>query len=201
MVKEDSDIKVDNTKKEISYGPSVFGREILVSGENIITESRPIVWPSFFKPLVLIIFGGVVTWLLEYFKPDILKIDYIEDITWFGTLISWIGPAIIIIGFLSLLVRFLRWRYTIYALTNKRVLRRTGVFNRSYLDCSLSKVQNVEVRMSFISRIFKFGTIRIATARTKGEDIEWIDVKNPIALQRQINEALEKYTRENVRPA
>jgi uncharacterized membrane protein YdbT with pleckstrin-like domain len=199
MVKEDSDIKVDNTKKEISYGPSVFGRDILVSGENIIAESRPIVWPSFFAPVVLMIFGGLVTWLLGYFKQDILNIDLIEGITWFDTLIWWIGPAIIIIGFLSLLVRFLRWRYTIYALTDKRVLRRTGVFNRSYLDCSLSKVQNVEVRMSFISRIFRFGTIRIATARTKGEDIEWIDVKNPIALQRQINEALEKYNRENLR--
>ncbi len=182
---------------KIEVVSSTFGKEILVSGERIISESRPIVWPSSIRPLLLFITGLLVNWLIRYFRPEYLKIDYIANTGWIDTVILWIGPAIMIIGVLSLLMRWIRRNYTIYALTNKRILRRSGVFSRAYLDCSLSKVQNVEVLMSPISRIFKFGNIRIATARTKGEDIAWLDVRNPIGLQRQINEALEKYLKEN----
>lgn len=200
MLKEDTNKNINNVRKETDTESPGIGKEILVSGEKILVESRPVIWPFIWNPLILIIAGIVVNWLIRYFRPKYLELDYFFNIKWIDTTFLWIGPAIIIIGVLSLLIRWLRTMYTIYALTNKRILRRTGVFSRSYLDCSLGKVQNVEVRMSPISRIFRFGTIRIATARTKGEDIEWKDVKNPINLQRQINEALEKYMREDLRP-
>jgi len=196
MVNENTETSLNQIKAD----SPIFGKEILISGEKIITESRPVVWSSSFKPITLIIAGILVNWLIRYFRPEYLKVDYIANTGWIDTVILWIGPAIMIIGAFSLLIRWIRRNYTIYALTNKRILRRSGVFSRAYLDCSLSKVQNVEVLMSPISRIFKFGNIRVATARTKGEDIEWLDVKNPIGLQRQINEALEKYLKENNRP-
>jgi len=197
MIKENTEAKLN--KPEVPPVSSVFGKEMLVSGEEIITESRPVVWPSSLKPLMLIVAGVVINWLIGLLRPKYMELDFLANIKWIDTAISWIGPAIMIIGALSLLMRWIRRRYTIYALTNKRILRRSGVFSRSYLDCSLGRVQNVEVMMSFISRIFKFGNIRIASARTKGEDIEWLDVKNPIGLQREITESLEKYMRENSR--
>ncbi len=195
MVNENTETSIN----KIEVVSSTFGKEILVSGESIISESRPVVWPSSFKPLLLIVTGIIVNWLIRYFRPEYLKVDYIADTGWIDTVILWIGPAIMIIGALSLLIRWVRRNYTIYALTNKRILRRSGVFSRAYLHCSLGKVQIVEVMMSPLSRIFKFGNIRIATARTKGKDIEWLDVKNPLSLQRQINEAQEKYLKENTR--
>jgi membrane protein YdbS with pleckstrin-like domain len=196
MVKENTEVNVNN----IETVSPIFGKDILVSGEKIITESRPVVWSSSLRPLILIIIGVLVNWLTRYFRPEYLKVDYIANTGWIDTVILWIGPAIMIIGAFSLLIRWIRRNYTIYALTNKRILRRSGVFSRAYLNCSLGKVQNVEVLMSPVSRVFKFGHIRIATARTKGADIEWLDVKNPIGLQRQINEALENYLKENNRP-
>jgi len=199
MVSNNSDTKVTETNKEVVHGPSVLGNEILVSGENIITESRPLIWPRFIPPIMVIIVGIAIYYLVTYLEPKYLPLD-LEGLSWLDTAILWIGPAIAIIGLLSFIIRLVKWKYTVYALTNKRILRRTGVFGRSYLDCSLGKVQNVEVRISILSRIFKFGTIRVATARTKGEDIEWTDVRNPIGLQRQINEALEKYMKEATRP-
>src|SRR4030042_2342380 len=185
MVSNNSDTKVTETNKEVVHGPSVLGNEILVSGENIITESRPLIWPRFIPPIMVIIVGIAIYYLVTYLEPKYLPLD-LEGLSWLDTAILWIGPAIAIIGLLSFIIRLVKWKYTVYALTNKRILRRTGVFGRSYLDCSLGKVQNVEVRISILSRIFKFGTIRVATARTKGEDIEWTDVRNPIGLQRQI---------------
>jgi uncharacterized membrane protein YdbT with pleckstrin-like domain len=199
MTSTGSDAKKAKSKKRVFFRHPVLGREILVPGENIIMESRPLIWPHLIEPVLMLIVGVVLTWLIAYLKPKYLQFEFLESAKWIDVAISWIGPTITIIGFLSLLIRWLRWRYTIYALTNKRILRRTGVFGRSYLDCSLGKVQNVEVKMPVISRIFKFGTVRIATARTKGEDIKWMDVKDPIAMQRQINEALEKYLRDDMR--
>ena len=198
MTSESSDAKVRETNKEVIRGPSALGNEILVSGEIIITESRPLIWPRFFPPILIIAIGIAIYYLVTYLEPKYLPLD-LEGLSWIDTAIVWFGPAIAIIGLLSFVIRLVKWKYTVYALTNKRIIRRTGVFGRSYLDCSLGKVQNVEVRISIFSRIFKFGTIRIATARTKGEDIEWTDVRNPIGLQRQINEALEKYMKEGPR--
>lgn len=187
------------TNKDSVLEPSALGREILVSGEEIITETKSLIWPRLIQPVLVIIVGIALYYVAAYLKPKYLETDFWNDFQWLVTTIMWIGPAIGIIGLLAFIVRLIRWKYTIFALTTKRILRRTGVLGRSYLDCSLGKVQNVEVRLSIISRIFKYGTIRIATARTKGEDIEWIDVKNPIGLQRQINEALEKYMKESSR--
>jgi uncharacterized membrane protein YdbT with pleckstrin-like domain len=198
MLEEDSGKNSGKTQEGTVSRSPIIGKEVLVSDETILVESKPVVWPFIWHPMILIIAGILVNWLIRYFRPKYLEIDYFFNIKWIDTVFLWIGPTIIIIGVLSLFVRWLRKMYTIYALTNKRILRRTGVFSRSYLDCSLGKVQNVEVKMSLISRIFRFGTVRIATARTKGEDIEWRDVKNPINIQRQISEALEKYMREDV---
>jgi uncharacterized membrane protein YdbT with pleckstrin-like domain len=184
--------KVGSMVKKTVYDPPVLGREILVSNEEIIVESRPLIWPHLFEPAMVVVISLVLTGFFIYLEPK-----YPEFELW--RVVQWIALAIAIIGLLSLLSRLIRWRYTIYALTNKRILRRTGVFGRSYLDCSLGKVQNVEVKMSAISRIFGFGTIRIATARTKGEDIEWVDVKDPIGIQRQINEGLERFIKEDIR--
>ena len=178
--------------KKFVFGPPVLGREILVSNEEIVVESRPLIWPHLFEPAIVVVISVVLAGLFRYLEPK-----YPEFELW--SVVEWTAIVIAIIGLLSLLFKWLRWRYTIYALTNKRILKRTGVFGRSYLDCSLGKVQNVEVKMSAISRIFRFGTIRIATTRTKGEDIEWVNVKDPIVIQRQINEGLERFMREELR--
>jgi uncharacterized membrane protein YdbT with pleckstrin-like domain len=178
--------------KKIVYGSPVLGSEILVSDEEIIVESRPLVWPHLFEPAMVLLIGVALVILFVYLEPKYPEFE-------FWNIVKWTVFGIAIISLLSLLIRWLKWRYTIYALTNKRILQRTGVFGRSYLDCSLGKVQNIEVKMSAFSRIFGFGTIRIATARTKGEDIEWVDVRDPIGIQRQINERLERFIKEDIR--
>ena len=184
--------KVGSMVRKSVFNPPVLGRDILVSDEEIIVESRPLIWPHLFEPVLVVIIGVVLLELVIYLEPKHLEFEL-----W--SMVKWGVFGIAIIGLFSVLFRFLRWRYTIYALTNKRILRRTGVFGRSYLDCSLGKVQNIEVKMSALSRILGFGTIRIATARTKGEDIEWVDVKNPIGMQKQINEGLERFIKEDIR--
>lgn len=164
----------------------------MVSDEEVIMESRPLIWPHLLEPAMVLVIGVVLAGLLKYLEPK-----YLDFELW--SIVKWGILAVVVIGLLSLLIRWLKWKYTIYTLTNKRILRRTGVFGRSYLDCSLGKVQNVEVKISALSRIFGFGTIRIATARTKGEDIEWVDVKDPIGIHRQINESLERFMKEDLR--
>ena len=174
------------------YGPRVLGREILVSGEEIKVESRPVAWLRLLDPAFGVLVGLAVIVLAGY-----LETQYPEFAFWY--VVRWMGLGFAVIAGVSLLATWLRWKYTVYALTNKRILKRTGVFGRSYLDCSLGKVQNVEVTMTLLGRIFKFGTIRIATARTKGADIEWLQVREPILMQKLINEALERFSRDSAK--
>ncbi len=177
-------------KQAIKHGPD-FGKEVLISNEEVVLEARPLVWPHLFKPVMSVIILSFLEWLVFYFSSR-----YPEFAYW--NIAEWVGLGIICISLISLVLTWLKWRFTIYALNNKRVLQRKGVFGRSYLGCSLAKVQNVEVKISPLSRVFKFGTIRIATAQTQGDDIEWVDVKEPISLQRHITEGLEKFAREEL---
>jgi membrane protein YdbS with pleckstrin-like domain len=175
-------------KKNFFKSP-VLDSEILISGEEIITESHPVIWPHLVEPGIVAIISATLAGVFFYLEPK-----FPDFPLW--KLAEWIVLAIMIISLLSIFLRWLQLRYTIYALTNKRILHRTGVFARSYVDCSLGKVQNVEVKMSALSRTLGFGTIRIATARTKGDDIAWVNVKDPIGLQKQINENLEKFIKQ-----
>jgi len=190
MATESPVVDAAGQEGKVVYGPRVLGTEILVSGEEVTVESRPVAWLHLLEPAFAVVVGLVIMGLAGYLEQRYPEFEY-----WYA--VRWTGIGVALIAAVSLLSAWLRWRYTIYALTNKRILRRTGVFGRSYLDCSLGKVQNVEVTMTPLGRILNFGTIRIATARTKGQDIEWTDVRGPILMQRLINEALERHNKDS----
>lgn len=175
--------------KKNFFSSPVLDSEILISDEEIIIESHPIIWPHLVEPGIVAVIGAALAGVFFHLEPI-----YPDFPLW--KFVEWLAIAIMIISLLSIVLRWLQLRYTLYALTNKRILQRTGILGRSYLDCSLGKVQNVEVKMSALSRSLGFGTIRIATARTKGDDIEWVDVKYPMDLQKQINESLEKFIKQ-----
>lgn len=57
-----------------------------------------------------------------------------------------------------------RWAHTELVLTNRRVVRKTGVFNVETKDIPLHQILNVNVKINLLGRILNYGTITIATA-------------------------------------
>lgn len=82
------------------------------------------------------------------------------------------GLAIVAVGLvlaLSLvLVPFLRWRTTTYTLTNRRLITRSGILNRTGKDLPLSRVNDVSSERSLADRMLGCGTLKVQTAAEGG---------------------------------
>jgi len=79
-----------------------------------------------------------------------------------------LGYLLLILPAISLLWDVLRWSHHQVVVTTRRVIQITGVFNKSVVDSSLEKVNDVKMDQSFWGRIFGFGDIEILTASEYG---------------------------------
>jgi len=164
-----------------SYGPSAFPRGILTEGELPLYETRPLLWIRMMGPASLMLMLMALS-LILYAYVQRMEVIFVVLAVWAAGM-AWMG------------LTWLRWKYTIYAATNRRVICQTGVVSKSYVDCPLSKVQTVYVEVSVFGRMNDFGTVRVATAGEAKVEIEWKNVKSPTKTQRVLNEIIDKYAR------
>jgi membrane protein YdbS with pleckstrin-like domain len=101
----------------------------------------------------------------------------------------WIPAGILVLvgGGLGL-VRYVRLASRIYVVTDRRLLRMTGIFSRSSMDSYLDKINNVECRQSFLGRIFGFGDLEIDTASETGAEV-FPQISAPLTFKRAIDAA------------
>jgi len=196
------DISSDMESKMQAVGSSamLLPQQILTAGEHPLYETRPLLWPVLVRPALVTIVGIIILAIapqipLAFINSvvELLSLNVILSI------ISWAGIVVSFTGLLGVLVRFLRWKRTAYTITNRRALYQTRVLGKSYMDCSLSGIQNIYMDITFFGRIFGFGTIRMATSGTAGIEIRWKNVKDPITVYRRLNEAIQQSIRVNQR--
>lgn len=78
--------------------------------------------------------------------------------------------------------------FTIYAITNKRILKKSGVISRYTSGILLSKVESVDVLQPILGRIFGYGTIII---RGTGGGVDtFFRVEYPFKFRRQLADVL-----------
>ena len=101
--------------------------------------------------------------------------------------------ALSIIGYiLSVTGLYLKYIYTFYLVTNKRLIYQTGVVSKEQRDCRLERVQDISVDVSFLDRILNVGNIGFSTAGGPGIELVFMTVKNPLEVKRLINEIIDK---------
>lgn len=76
-----------------------------------------------------------------------------------------------IIPLLSMTRDILDWRNRQYIVTNRRVIQIFGIINKSVVDSSLEKVNDVKMTQSFFGRIFDYGDVEIMTASELGVNL------------------------------
>lgn len=99
--------------------------------------------------LVLVILGIALA-----FMPD-------SVLPWGQWTSAGIAAVLLIIIFV---IPFIKWRTTIYIITNRRVITRSGVFSKIGHDIPLSRISNVAYDFGLIDRIFSCGTISLETS-------------------------------------
>jgi hypothetical protein len=75
-----------------------------------------------------------------------------------------------------------------------RVIQLRGIFNKEALDSSLEKINDVELRQSWVGRLFDFGDIEIITGSDSGVNY-FRRIEHPLEFKRAMMEAKSEYSR------
>jgi uncharacterized membrane protein YdbT with pleckstrin-like domain len=78
---------------------------------------------------------------------------------------------LVFVPLLSMLHDIIAWKNRQYIVTNRRVIQIMGIINKSVVDSSLEKVNDVKMTQSFFGRIFDFGDVEIMTASELGVNL------------------------------
>lgn len=80
---------------------------------------------------------------------------------WANWTLFGLGGVVVIVW---VLLPYLRWLTTTYTVTDRRIITRRGIINRSGHDLPLSRINNVTYDRSLLDRILGCGTLQLTTA-------------------------------------
>lgn len=122
----------------------------------------------FMQPIILLLIGA----LLASSPKEI------------SAFIHYTGLFILFCGLISLVQRILVKIGSSYAVTNKRVILKTGVISRRAVDLVLAKCEGLHIKQSVLGRIFNFGTITVTTG---GATSSYPFIASPLKFRNEIN--------------
>jgi uncharacterized membrane protein YdbT with pleckstrin-like domain len=113
-------------------------------------------WSTWVPPLILsLILIGIIT------AVSILAAPFTAGLGYFGLILNVIP--------LWMFVRvWLDWYNETYIVTNRRIVQTEGVINKSVIDSSLEKINDVVLSQSLVGRIMDYGDLEILTASDIG---------------------------------
>lgn len=95
-----------------------------------------------------------------------------------------IGVLFLVAAVIAGLPRYVCLKSSEFAITDKRVLVKTGVVRRHTLELLLSKVETIGVEQGVFGRMLNYGTI--AVVGTGGTKETFKDIARPLEFRRQV---------------
>lgn len=127
--------------------------------EKIVHSARQhwfLLVSSIFLEIILILIFLSATVTVAVFFPQ------------FALLAVAIGFALILIPVATMTRDILSYTNHLYIITNRRVIQISGIIDKTIIDSSLEKVNDVKMTQSMLGRIFDYGDIEILTASELG---------------------------------
>ncbi len=154
-----------------------YPKKLLSDGETIALESHPH-WKKLVLPvLALVAVCGLAGFLLAVVGDPIAR--YV---------IVGVAAVLLVVFFV---VPFLRWRTTLFVITDKRVVVRTGILSRTGRDIPLTRVNDVTFSHNLLERILGCGTLVVESAGERGQ-VQLTAVPRVEQVQRTLYELVEK---------
>ena len=157
----------------------------LVSGETVIYETR-LHW--------IVMLGHIIVGSLLLVLPGVLLLIYAFRQTDIETtnlhLMEGGGVALLVCGIVTILVGMVRRNATEMAVTNRRVVIKTGLASRKTIEMLLNKVESIEVSETAFGRMLGYGTIVVIG--TGGTPEPFHKVAHPLEFRSQVQQQIEK---------
>ena len=163
---------------------SLVPEHLLDGDEIVIFAIKPSLWFVVYRSFRWLVSMVVVIMMAGFIRQRIPE---------FNTL--WIVQAAVVLGAARFVMALLQWVSRLYVLTNRRILRLTGVLNVDLFECSLTKIQNTYLTMAWYERLVGVGSISFATAGTGGIEASWINVNNPLEIHERVRSAIHRAQR------
>jgi hypothetical protein len=125
--------RIDNRLFYQGVGMGKYVDSALLPGEEVVSEARPH-WAMFVGPALVILLGIAA---------------------------GEAGTIFYVLGGIWGAFRVLVYLTTEMALTNKRVIAKSGIIRRNVIDVSNSKIEGVTYNQGIIGRIFGYGSVLI----------------------------------------
>lgn len=106
---------------------------------------------------------------------------------WFGAWAALLLLGIAIVGIFIFISAVIKMKTTDFAVTNRRVILKTGWLSRSTQELAVESVESVSLDQSFIARIFGYG--RVVVTGTGEARIVFPPMAHPVAFRRSIEAA------------
>lgn len=152
-----------------------FAREVLAPGERVlfITHRH---FLAVLRPLALSALAGIGggAALVALREVEIARL----------ILAPWCVGALLMLGY-----QWLAWRRDTVRVTDLRLYRSRGIFNKEFFSDELRGITNVELDLPMLGRLFGFGTVRVYTASQESSRRDFTMVCRARQLQKAIADA------------
>ncbi|MCW2542917.1 MAG: rane-flanked domain protein [Frankiales bacterium] len=153
-----------------------YPKKLLSDDETVVLETHPH-WKMLVLPmLALLVTLAVAGFLLAVVDDSI------------GRYVIVAGAVIMLVLFF--IVPFLRWRTTLFVITDKRVVVRTGILSRTGRDIPLNRVNDVTFSHNLLERVLGCGTLIVESAGERGQ-VELDDIPHVEKVQHTLYELVE----------
>ncbi len=143
----------------------------LMADEEIIYRTR-LHWKIFWKSIAFL--TAAIVWSAVILAAGAERLWFVPPIVFVLVAAGLALPAGI------------RRRVTEFAVSNRRVLIRTGIIRRDSIEMLLEKIENITVRQNLWDRLFNAGDITIQG--TGGGEEFFDDIRDPLVLRTQVQE-------------
>jgi uncharacterized membrane protein YdbT with pleckstrin-like domain len=165
----------------------------LIAGETVLYQTR-LHWIVLFWPVVIGLLFSVpgLALLVDAIATLGDKQSASGGMAAGSFVLLLVGAALIGFGVLTR-------NATEMAVTNKRVVIKTGLVSRETVELLLSKIESIGVNESFWGRMLGYGTVVV---RGTGGTPEPFDrVAHPLEFRRQVQQQIEKLQEQRARPS
>ncbi|HEY7598534.1 MAG TPA: PH domain-containing protein [Candidatus Limnocylindrales bacterium] len=149
-----------------------YADTLLIEGEEVALRTRQH-WLAF----LINSRWGIITWIVA-----ILLLGFSVMLNLTGTVSQIIGWAVLILFFIGLvivLIELWQWYAQDYMITNRRLMKVWGVFNKRSVDSSLEKINDAQLDQSVWGRLLNYGHLDILTASTESELDDYDMIRDP----------------------
>jgi uncharacterized membrane protein YdbT with pleckstrin-like domain len=156
----------------------------LLQGEKVLFSGK-ISTAVFLRPL----FAFIITLFLFYTLTQIPKSANFNN----GFIVFLVFVLIfcfLISTFVLLIRAIIKISTSEFAVTNKRILVKTGFVRRNTVELLLAKVESIGVDQNVLGRLLNFGTVVITG--TGGTSQRVYALSDPIVIRKRLNQVLER---------